>query len=250
MAGNNDDFQELAQAIQIFCGKERSACTGNPLDHAAASELRIVFTRVLFGLSAKFPDAPNVVYARGIVIFAIDSLDHRVNTVLWQKYFSRGLTLEEIADELNYSPRTVRRFINTFPEQVARQLWECGYEIPPPPPLSLTTLHHRARMILEDEFDLTETQAKTLLAFCYSRSLGLSRGEISKKVLNRSLNTIKAHFKHIMQRLRVKKTSEAVDKALDVLKRHFGNDFDKCMSVLTLEQLQSLYLDKVPNDKQ
>jgi hypothetical protein len=250
MPGKNEDYKELVQSTQDFCSKERSAATGSPFDHAVAAQLRTVFERVLPELAPNLANAPDPVYARTVIKFAVHGLKHEVITVLWEEYYTHGIPLEDVAAQVNYTPRTVRRFIASFPERIVRQLWEIQIDISAPPPIPIQTLHQRAKRILEDEFDLTYIQDGTLLAFCYGRYLHLSWREVTEGILCRSVNTTKTHFRRFQRNFEVSSRKKVIDKALDTLVRRLGDEWDEYVLELTLEKLQRLFLEPVSASEQ
>jgi DNA-binding CsgD family transcriptional regulator len=225
MGDANQNLAELTESVRLFCEKERAAARGGIRDKGAVTRVRVLFCQHCPRLCQQFLDAPDVVYARKIIDYAVAGINDPVTSVIWQEYYKNGITLEEMQHKVDYASRTVRRLIGAFSEKVTIQLWEKDLEIADPLPASPETLEQRAKRILQNTYDLTNRQADILLAHCKWQGLGIQ--ELCDKVLFMSENTLKSHKKHILKRMGVSTMNPAVTKARLLLEKELGDEWKK-----------------------
>ena len=230
MTDLNADFQVLVTALSTFCDREYAAARGGKLDHASAASLRKLFTSLFPNLAKTIPNAPDVIYCRRIIRMGVERLNDAVISTIWHDYYQHGGTLTALADTVNFSTRTVRRYIAAFPERVALQLWEKSQDLVlKPEPPTTQSLRRRALMTLMNEFSLAERPAEVLLAFCQWQDLG------QKEIGNRLFigwNTLKTHKRRILQHMRarglkVETMSDAVHQGELALRKQMGEQWDQ-----------------------
>jgi DNA-binding CsgD family transcriptional regulator len=222
----NADLEELVQGIQLLVDTERSTARGAKRNPFVVAGFRSLFKRLCPRLSKNFPEAPDIIYARKVIDFAVAGLNEQVETVIWQEYYKGGSTLAELEELVNYASRTVRRYIVSFAEKMAVQLWEKEMDLAtlPVEVIPADTLEQRATRKLEDAFNLSPSQAKILLTYCRHKNIGM---KAILELLHISENTLKSHRRHILRAVGAETTNVAVDKALVVLKRELGEDWTK-----------------------
>ncbi len=225
MTDADESFSELISAIANFCEKERKAAKGKPIDQEAAKELRSTFTRELPDLSQQFPNAPNTVYSKYVIIFAVRGLSSDVFSRIWQDYYGGAIPVSELTTKIGYGERSTRNFIKQFPERVATQLWEEQLAMLPAV-LQMTpgTIEQRAKRKLEEHYDLSEKQ--TLVLFEFSRSEKAVGREAICDRLFVSVNTLKTHIKRINKQTGSTNMNEATNKARTILQDSFGEEWE------------------------
>ena len=225
MIDADEGFSELISAIEYFCENERKAAKGRPFDQGAAKELRSTFTRELPDLSQQIPDAPNTVYSRYVIIFAVRGLSSVVFSIIWQDYYGGAVPVSELSSKISYGEKSTRNFVKQFPERVATQLWEEQLAMLPAV-LKMTpgTIEQRAKRRLEEHYDLSKTHATVLFEFSRAEK-AVGRKAISDRLFI-SINTLKAHTKRILKQTGSTTMNEATNKARTILQDSFGDEWE------------------------
>jgi DNA-binding CsgD family transcriptional regulator len=228
MPQSNAPLDELITVIKNFCDKERSTARGSAPDYSAANQLRLLFNNRCPNLAKDFLDVPDVVYARRIINYGISRKKGNVTEKIWELYFEGGSTQENLAKATDYEARTVKRYIDVFPYEIATQLLEIETElinpIKVPTPSIAQITEQKSKAYLDDQYDLTPTQANILLAFCLHPSL--FQNEICDQILFISENTLKTHKKRILKNVGGPNMHAVVLKATKKLKLKFRGDWE------------------------
>ena len=226
MANQNHQFQDFVDAINQICLSVRSHARGGLIDHDEANKFRVLFTQNFPVLSAEFANLPGFVYARAVINFAVEILDDENVYTVWSLYFEKGKRLSDLAEAMHYSTRTVRRFVKSFPERIAVQIWESALVPPSPvPETTPRTLLTKAKRILENDYTLSLRASEALLVFCLTFRMGMSRKDIAEKLLIISPNTLKTHVRRIIRQMDKKQLNPAVGEAVANLSVKMGHDW-------------------------
>jgi hypothetical protein len=192
MPQSNTQLDELIMAIKIFCDKERSTARGSIPNYAAAKHLRSLFIIHCLNLANEFPDVPDVVYSRRILNYGISRKKGTIDEKIWELYFEGGATLETLGKAIDYESRTVKRYIEGFAYSIAVQLLEIELELSNPIKIPILAevevTERKAKIYLQDQYDLSPRQANILLVFCVYPSL--TQNEICDQKLIISENTL------------------------------------------------------------
>lgn len=204
--GVNEEFDTLIDLIDEYCEDELNASRGISLPRESSRELKALFIESFPHLAALFSSAPDVIYIRQIMDYSVKGLEQAAHRVVWDVYFRKGKTLDEVAHQATYSVKTIRRYVDSFPEYVATYWWEKNLELGTSPPsieVEPKTIKACCMEALEKKYSLTERQCEVLFAFCINKDKG--RRELAKELFI-SENTLKTHISRILKAMR--KTTE------------------------------------------
>jgi len=235
MVNDDEGFSELITAIAHFCERERRSAKGKPVDSEAAVSLRYWIETLLPDLSREFPNAPNTIYARYAISFAVRGLAMDVFDGIWEDYYKRGITVSELSKRVGYSTKSARSYTRKFPEMVATQLWDEQVELTPSVlQIDPGTIEQRAKRKLKEHYGTSPKQTDVLFEFSRSEQ-NITRRVIAKRLFI-ELSTLSSHIKRVLKRTDSSTMNQAANKAKTLLEASFGNEWREYYSRKIVEQ--------------
>lgn len=218
MFGGNELYHELLSAVESFCEEQRfqSSVSRRLRGHyPAAARLRETVHRALPELAQVFDsNLPTPIFAREVIGFAVKGLNDKCTSAIWEQFYLLGTTVNDIAPEVNYSPRTIWRRIRVFPQSVADQLWTLHLSFGKQREEAIfwpSTLKQRRKYLLQKKWALSDKGVEVLLMFM-AHSPKVGRKAIAKALFI-SVNTLKKHIGKINRAMGTITANEAAEKA-------------------------------------
>jgi hypothetical protein len=221
----NENLQQLSDIVDKYCKKRRSESRGAAYAFDEAGDLRNFLRETLPPICNLYSDVPDPIFAEKIIDLAVEGISEREYKAVWEQYIKTGYTLFEFANQINYTERTASRFIKTFPQKAAGQLWMHSLNLlPDRRTMPVVPVWRRGVKILREEYGLSDTLATALVIFILAGNR-LTRAEITSGILLISSNTLKAHIRRFNDRLGTKDLHEAESKAEDMICRRLGDEW-------------------------
>jgi DNA-binding CsgD family transcriptional regulator len=205
----DENLEQLVQGFTLYCVQLRRCVPLNGGKHDPSPPLKELLEKlsVTEGIDHKLASP---IYVEKVISCTV--ADDKVMAMIWEEHFCRQVTITDVAERANYSPRSIARLVKLFPKKVAHQLWMKNHELtnPQKTAVSVKTIwqqHHE--IISSQKLGLTDTEIKVVLAFM--RLENQSRKEIARE-LSITTNTLKTHRRSILKKMKVSTIREAVDK--------------------------------------
>lgn len=236
----DENLQRLSELIDKYCKKRRTESRGAAYSFIEVNNLRNFLQETLPAIYNLFPDVPCPVFAEKIIDLAVEGISEAEYKATWIVYIKGGQRLSDFANHINYTERTASRFIKTFPQKAAGQLWMHSLSLLPDRGITpAVPVWRRAIKILREESGLSETLATALVIFILAGTR-LTRAEITGNILLIAKNTLKAHVRRFNDRLDTKDLHEAEGKAEAIIHRRLGEEWQQLKESLGVMGIDEL----------